>query len=206
MDIRKRHCAIAGAAALVLALAGARYAYAATASSDPPLCATHGHGTGATGNYILNNWDRVACPGGTYGLTITGAQGLTGPAGPSTAGASGLDVIEVTGLASGSGATTAVCPSTHPYVIGGGGSANGSKPNWIGIAVSEPVTVNGASAPNAWTVQGVPDGAESFTTYAMCAKLLRDVLPPEWLGHDRPSLRLALDHLGRFRMQPSRYA
>jgi hypothetical protein len=49
-----------------------------------------------------------------------GATGPAGPAGPSTAGSSGLDVTEVTGSASGSGPTTAVCPPSHPYVIGGG--------------------------------------------------------------------------------------
>jgi hypothetical protein len=79
-------------------------------------------------------------------------------------------VIEVTAAPSGSGPTTAVCPPGHPHVLGGGGAAIGSKPNWIGIAVSKPDTVNGATSPNAWTVEGVPDGAESFTAFAMCAK------------------------------------
>ena len=177
---RNRKLATLAAAGLAAAAVLATGGYAMAASTAPPVCVTHGTGTTAAGNHMLWNWDHKACPAGTYGITlpagpkgVTGATGPAGPAGapgPSTAGSAGLDVIEVTQGPSDTGPTTAVCPATHPHVLGGGGAAVGSKPNWIGMAVSKPVITGTATTPNAWQVEGVPDGAESFTAYAMCAR------------------------------------
>lgn len=178
--MKKRFLIIAAIAAAMLSVAGV--ALASIPDSSGVI-----HGCYATKSGALNVIDTDAgqtCAKGTTGLNWnqTGPQGpqgpagpagATGPAGPSTAGTAGLDVIMVTqspGGTSTSVGTTAVCPLSHPFVLGGGGAAIGSEPNWIGIAVSKPDTVNGAAAPNAWTVQGVPDGAETFTAYAMCAK------------------------------------
>jgi hypothetical protein len=83
---RKSIAAVMAATALAsgtgIALASASTSAPAASSTIYPYCVTFGPsgGVGATGNYVLYNWDRVACPSGTYG--ISGVAGPTGPAGP----------------------------------------------------------------------------------------------------------------------------
>jgi hypothetical protein len=170
-----RVAALLTAAVAAAVLAGTGIAYASIPDSGGTI---HGCYSKSGSLSVIDTDAGQACAKGETALNWnqTGPQGPAGPAGPagpSTAGAGGLDVIEVTGPPSGtstSTGTTAVCPPDHPYVLGGGGAAIGSQPNWIGMAVSKPDTVNGATRPNAWTVQGVPDGAETFTAYALCAR------------------------------------
>jgi hypothetical protein len=103
-------------------------------------------------------------PAGPQGLT-----GATGPAGPSTAGPPGLDVTIVTATGSGDGGNgpgiTALCPQTHPYVLGGGADAHGTN-----LLTSRPSVGSGeesASNSNGWTAD-----AQNFApldVYAICA-------------------------------------
>jgi hypothetical protein len=67
-------------------------ASAATSPSTAKVeaCVKYGPkgGTNATGNYVLYNWNKSACPAGSYAVSwdsqgATGATGATGPAGPS---------------------------------------------------------------------------------------------------------------------------
>ena len=92
--ITKKQTLVIGGAAAVLALigggtalaatsvrgsAGAQVPYLAGSDPNPPLCVTFGPDGGATGNYVLNNWDHLACPKGTYGLTTPTYYQVKGP-------------------------------------------------------------------------------------------------------------------------------
>lgn len=83
----------------------------------------------------------------------------------STAGSSGLDVTQVSNTASGNPASAvATCPTDHPFVLGGGGSAN-SGVSGDALAVSEP------DSTNAWVVESnISNQSTSVTAYAICAK------------------------------------
>lgn len=82
MKIRKRYL-VAGLAAVAVTVSGAGIAAAST-SSEPRFCVERGPGAGARGNFVLYNWDQLACPDDDYGLTVTGqgAPGSPGPVGP----------------------------------------------------------------------------------------------------------------------------
>ena len=169
--MKPRTIVVAGIATLALAGSLAGVASATTTSSNPSYCVTYGSGPGAAGNNVLYNWDHTACPPNTYRHTITGAQGPAGPAGPagpSTAGPSGLNVIPVEGTSSTSLEASAVCPPTHPYLVGGGGAIGGGL-NGPPMESSFPSTI-GASA--GWVVQaaaGLAPGTTVFA-YALCSK------------------------------------
>jgi Collagen triple helix repeat (20 copies) len=96
-----------------------------------------------------------------------GPQGPQGPPGPSTAGPAGLDVTIVStplGPPSSAG-VTAFCPPDHPFVLGGGGQAQGGA-----ISFSVPLfpeQVN-PGQPDGWQVVGI--GAMGVSAYAICAK------------------------------------
>lgn len=101
----------------------------------------------------------------------------TGPAGPSTAGSSGLDQTMEYGQTGGGGQTIlrVNCPSDHPYAMGGG---------YEDIPVPETVSEDRPAAPSAqgnpltwtgpaggWQVQIASNPSnEIWTVYAICAK------------------------------------
>lgn len=61
-------------AAVVLSFAGLGVAAAATShaavSGNPAYCVKFGSGSSAAGNVVEYNWDRSACPPGTYGHDV----------------------------------------------------------------------------------------------------------------------------------------
>jgi len=111
-------------------------------------------------------------PVGPQGATgPQGPQGPQGPAGPSTAGPNGLDVIRVPAeIPPGDGGVNAVCPSDHPYVLGGGfGMTSGGSEI---VTFDGPVMANGSTTWNAWNVSvyPAPPSGISVVAYAMCSK------------------------------------
>ena len=164
--MKPRTIVAAGIAALALAGSAVGVASATTTSSNPSYCVTRGSGPGAAGNYLLYNWDHTACPPNTYGHTITGAQGPAGPrgpAGPSSAGPSGLDAIIVPKNGSTSFVQVA-CPSSHPYLIGGGGAIIGTG----ALLGSFPGVTSGSVV---WVVHADGLGlTSSVHAYAICSK------------------------------------
>jgi hypothetical protein len=95
-----------------------------------------------------------------------GPAGPAGPAGPSTAGSSGLDVVVVTANDPTGRAATAVCPSDHPYLTGGGGDATNGV-----LGFSEPFKANGSGTYNAWIVANNPaQGLSATNSFAICSK------------------------------------
>jgi hypothetical protein len=110
-----------------------------------------------------------------------GAQGPPGPAGPSTAGPNGLDTV--ISVAEGSTNVLAVCPSTHPYLLGGGAftpgqdlldastpilnSHPGSGLQEIGSGNTE-IDSEAGTSNNGWFAQ--VNGAVNVQAYAICAK------------------------------------
>lgn len=154
--------ALAAAGASAIVVVGGGVAYAVSSSVVDTSGVIHGcvSNAGMNGAHVLLVHDTSrACPRGTAELDWN----QVGPAGPSTAGQAGLDVIEVTGSTDTRGLVTAVCPADHPYLVGGGGSANG------GLEASQPETINGGSSPNAWFVRD-SNGTESAEADALCAK------------------------------------
>jgi hypothetical protein len=158
---------------LVLA-AGGGAAYAASASIPDSAGVIHGcfkptsNGSVSTLGVIDTALPGGRCPKGQTALSWN----QTGPAGPSTAGQSGLDVIVIQGQADVSGRATATCPSDHPYVLGGG-SSQGSGSIAAEIAFlgngngqgEEPNSGNGWEAQTSTFPNGPPIGV-----YAICAK------------------------------------
>lgn len=116
--IKRRVLAVLGIAlAATLAVGG----YAIGASSRPPVDTAC-----VTSHNVLSHIfpRRVSCPKGQHAVRWNqgGPAGARGQAGPSTAGPKGLDLITVT--ATGEGSAMAICPASHPFVVGGGGDAN----------------------------------------------------------------------------------
>lgn len=161
--------------AACFSIAGVTISNAAT-SSDPIYEACH---LGAKFLYDYTNgpcptgykkivWDQQG-PSGPVGATgKTGATGATGSAGPSTAGPSGLDVVEVT-VSGGQDAIEEIaqCPASNPYLIGGGGYAGGWMMNESsGI---EALNINGAIQPAQWVVTRELVPGQIKTGYGMSA-------------------------------------
>jgi hypothetical protein len=161
-------------AALALAGASAGITFAGTTSSPSFIRAYYSNKTHA----IYYN-SHVTHPKGTTALIWNvqgprGATGATGPAGPSTAGRRGLDVVALqksfTPVAGDSSFIAVLCPSDHPYVLGGG---------FFGVPVGEevvgsyPEPENTGGPLNQWVV-GIytPPGGNTalVTIYALCSK------------------------------------
>lgn len=77
----------------------------------------------------------------------------------------------------GAGSTTspeveAVCPSSHPYLVGGGGAIGGGTSASTFLEASFPTNVNGVAYSNAWVVEagGAPINGTAISAYAICAK------------------------------------
>ena len=142
--------------------------------SSPDLVVT----IGATGPKGATGATGATGPAGAAGKDGTnGATGAAGPAGPSTAGVLGLDVVTVSSTAAVSSSTKgafAACPSSHPYVIGGGGYSDGTleadQPttdgtSGLGVAdVGAPESTSG----NGW-ITAVFSGS-TVTAFAVCAR------------------------------------
>ncbi len=111
--MRKTILAIMAAAGLIAA--GAAITLAATSSSSViRACANNK-------THVLSLRTGTSCPSGTTGISWN----QKGPAGPSTAGPTGLDVRWVSAMTTGTGTATARCPANHPYLLGGGVVATG---------------------------------------------------------------------------------
>lgn len=115
-------------------------------------------------------------PAGADGAT--GATGAQGPAGPSTAGSTGLDVTEVSAHTFPGTTTSVQCPSSNPYVIGGGGDAS-DNPGGLGGSEPWDFTTGGpiSGAENStdtygWITFNINYGGGPATTwaFALCAK------------------------------------
>jgi hypothetical protein len=107
--MRKIILTIIAAAGLIAA--GAAITFAATSSSSViHACVNKTH--------VLSLRTGTSCPSGTTGISWNHA----GPAGPSTAGPTGLDVRWIPAMTTGTGLVNANarCPASHPYVVGGG--------------------------------------------------------------------------------------
>jgi hypothetical protein len=160
--------------ALVLGAAGA---YAATSSSSPIDSSGVIHGCYSTkashdSHTITLQNAGTGCPRGTTAVTwnqkgATGPAGARGPAGATTAGPAGLNVTIVE-ASSAPGGTSAevVCPSSHPYALGGGGGANSDTGL---LSASNPSTVGGI--PGGWYVRSTNAGKAEVVAYAVCARL-----------------------------------
>jgi len=164
-------------AALVLGAAGA---YAATTSSSSPIDSSGViHGCYASrairGSHTVTLQNAgTGCSRGATAVTwnqkgATGPVGPKGPAGATTAGPSGLDVITVTDSFAGDSGE-AVCPSSHPYVLGGGGQSNRGNGS---LTNSVPQVGASGGAP---TVPVIPPGWDVTLSrpggiaYAVCVK------------------------------------
>lgn len=91
-----------------------------------------------------------------------------GSAGPSTAGSSGLDVVILEGSSTTSPQVSIACPSSHPYLIGGGGGVGAPGV----MQGSFPYGLNGSPKFNAWEVvagAGLPPGT-GVNAYVVCSK------------------------------------
>lgn len=153
-----------GAAVLVLGTGGV--ALAAGQSIPDSNGVIHGCYTHPRGNLRVINSSVTTCRRDETSLNWnqTGPAGPAGATGPSTAGPSGLDVIEVYAVpVVQGGSVTANCPASHPYIVGGGGTA---MPN--GLQISEPwITAN---QPQGWRVTGSGPGPIYTDAFALCAK------------------------------------
>jgi hypothetical protein len=136
-------------------------------------------GTSCPSGDTAIKWNKQGPPGpaGPPGATgATGPQGPAGPAGPpgpSTAGPGGLDVTIVQGI-QGSGSFTALaqCPASHPYVLGGGGSAYNDSTDANEPADSYPqlaAGVESASNPGGWVALPLASGSTAVAE-AICAQ------------------------------------
>lgn len=135
-----------------------------------------GNGGSCGGGMVSLTWNQTG-PQGPAGATgpqgpqgAAGATGSQGPAGPSTAGAGGLSVTVVYGSAGSNYQAFAECPTSLPYVLGGGGEdATGdflfsSKP-WDFTTNSTLIGAENSSDRYGWEVQfynGSPIYAEAI--------------------------------------------
>jgi Collagen triple helix repeat (20 copies) len=85
----KRYGIIAASAIGAAVLGFTVSAVASTGSAVPSVssaarvCVQYGSGASASGNVMLWDWDRSACPVGTYAVSLpAGSRGPAGPAGP----------------------------------------------------------------------------------------------------------------------------
>lgn len=111
---------------------------------------------------VIDSDKGQVCPSGTKSLSWN-QTGPPGPAGPSTAGPAGLDVIQVMSGPTDSSAT-ATCPSDHPYVLGGGGRSTAA----VG-GVPEPLAESYPSGQGSWFAQATQTNL-LVTAWAICAK------------------------------------
>jgi hypothetical protein len=93
----------------------------------------------------------------------------TGPAGPSTAGSSGLDTTTVSNSGTeGLGRSDVYCPSDHPYVLGGGGyPLNSGVVDTNASLVLDAPDYN--TSPQGWAVE-VNVSTDHVRAYAICSK------------------------------------
>ena len=155
MHIPRRALVISGAAVVILA-GGATAAYASIPDGNGVI---HGCYLKSNGNLKVIDSATQTCKSDEKALNWN----QTGPAEPSTAGPTGLDVVIVDGPAS--DRSVAYCPADHPYVLGGGYSTYNYE-----VIASLPVGSEGSSG-NGWEVQTVdyPNGSPT-SAYAICAK------------------------------------
>jgi hypothetical protein len=162
MHIPRRALVISGAAAVILA-GGATAAYASIPDGNGVI---HGCYLKSNGNLKVINSASQACKSDEKALNWN----QTGPAGPSTAGPTGLDVVVEQGAAGDQ--SIAYCPASHPYVISGGYSTYNYE-----VIASYPVLGNGqgtgeeGNSGNGWLVQTVnyPNGSP-VGAYVICSK------------------------------------
>jgi hypothetical protein len=105
--------------------------------------------------------------GATGAIGPAGATGPAGPAGTSTAGPSGLDVITVVATST-TGTTTAECPPSHPFAIGGGGTAYTDADAVAPLSATMPVGTPASGWMAVSAVGAPPD--DNVSAYAECAK------------------------------------
>lgn len=112
--------------------------------------------------------------GATGARGATGAQGPAGPAGPSTAGPNGLDVRVIPQTSTNVFEAVAICPASHPYVLGGGGFVEDAP---FATSVPDTQTTAPLSDGSGWEFVPViaPDPGKDTVTdtilvYAICAK------------------------------------
>jgi hypothetical protein len=155
MHIPRRALVISGAAAVILA-GGATAAYASIPDGNGVI---HGCYLKSDGNLKVIDSATQTCKSDEKALNWNQA----GPAGPSTAGPSGLDVVTVDGPAGDQ--SIAYCPADNPYVLGGGYSTYNYE-----VIASFPVGNEGSSG-NGWEVQtaNYPNGSPA-SAYAICSK------------------------------------
>lgn len=128
---------------------------------------------------VIDTGNGGSCSGGMASLTFnqtgpqgpqgaagaTGATGAQGPAGPSTGGSSGLDLEIVT--ASGSSDATVTCPSSHPFLYGGGGQTGSGG----ALDTSFPTGGSGSeSGTMGWEASVAGGVGAGVTAYAICGK------------------------------------
>lgn len=158
MRTRSRLILIAGAIT-VLAGIGTGVAYASIPAPDGTI---HGCYKNSTGMLITID-SSASCPTGYTALNWS----QTGPPGPSTAGATGLDLVFV--QATGTSQAIASCPSDHPYVVSGGFSMASASAN-----ASFPVSGNGngtgpeGTSGNGWEASNAT--GSFIDVFAICAK------------------------------------
>jgi len=114
-----------------------------------------------------------ACPAGTTAISWSQQGTQTQPPAPQTAGATGLDVIVVEShdfgvSAGGTGHATALCPSHHPYAVGGGAQAFVSSALNTSIPAFTFDAEGNISKPNGWTAS--TQDSDGLTVYAICSK------------------------------------
>lgn len=155
MHIPRRVLVISGTAAVFLG-GGATVAFASIPGGNGVI---HGCYLKSNGNLKVVDSATQTCRRDETALNWN----QTGPAGPSTAGPAGLDVVIVDGP--GGDRSVAYCPADHPYVLGGGYSTYNYE-----VIASLPVGSEGSSG-NGWEVQTVdfPNGSPA-SAYAICAK------------------------------------
>jgi len=164
--MRKIATAIAAALALIGASAGITLA---AVSTNGVIYACYSNRT-----HALYHATSATCARGYTSLRWS-VQGPQGPPGPSTAGPTGLHVVEALGqniYPDNPDVATATCPSGWPYVVGGGFAYTGYAESGGVVADSHPALVN-SSVPNAWVV--IVNGAtgnkvDTIMAYALCSK------------------------------------
>jgi hypothetical protein len=164
MSIRAKLAVLLGSVAVVLA-AGMGFAFASIPDGNGVIHACYQSPPPAHGAnlQVIDTGAGGSCSGGMVPLTWN----QTGPPGPSTAGAAGLDLIFV--QASGNPPIIAYCPSDHPYVVSGGFSTNSSPVN-----ASFPISGNGngtgpeGTSGNGW--EATDTTGSPIGVYAICAK------------------------------------
>jgi hypothetical protein len=122
---------------------------------------------------------------GNTAYACSGATGPAGPAGVGTAGPSGLNLVTVDAVAhlvvNGDASTDAFaavqCPSSHPYVVSGGGYFDEVEADGPFLFVDTPVgPSNYPGGQTGWAVQGVggpPDGltsSDELFVWAICSE------------------------------------